>query len=93
MRRFIAAAALDKDAASIDARLSERSRNPPPFARRHVRATTDALASASASAIRSTPRMSIVERIRFVALVAAAVSAGLTIAFVVGVAAIVWLSA
>jgi hypothetical protein len=38
-------------------------------------------------------RMSIVERILFVALVAAAMSAGLTIAFVVGLAVIVWLSA
>jgi hypothetical protein len=37
--------------------------------------------------------MSIVERILFVALVAAAMSAGLTIAFVVGLAVIVWLSA
>ena len=38
-------------------------------------------------------RMSIVERVLFVALVAAAVSAGLTIAFVVGLAVVVWLSA
>jgi hypothetical protein len=38
-------------------------------------------------------RMRIVERILFVALVAAAMSAGLTIAFVVGLAVIVWLSA
>jgi hypothetical protein len=37
-------------------------------------------------------RMSIVERIRFVALVAAAVSAGLTIAFVIGAVVILWLS-
>jgi hypothetical protein len=37
--------------------------------------------------------MSIAERVLFVALVAAAVSAGLTIAFVVGLAVIVWLSA
>jgi hypothetical protein len=38
-------------------------------------------------------RVSILERILFVALVAAAISAGLTIAFVVGLAVIVWLSA
>ncbi len=37
--------------------------------------------------------MSIVERVLFVALVAAAVPAGLTIAFVVGLAVIAWLSA
>jgi len=38
-------------------------------------------------------RMSIVERVLYGALVAAAVSAGLTIAFVVAMAVIVWLSA
>jgi hypothetical protein len=38
-------------------------------------------------------RMSIVERVLFVALVAAAVSGGLTIAFVIGLAVVVWLSA
>jgi hypothetical protein len=37
--------------------------------------------------------MSIVERVLFVALVAAAMAAGMTIAFVVGLAVIVWLSA
>jgi hypothetical protein len=38
-------------------------------------------------------RMSIVDRILFVALVAAAASAFVTLAFVVGLAVIVWLSA
>jgi hypothetical protein len=38
-------------------------------------------------------RITIVERILFVALVAAALSAGLTIAFVVALAVVVWLSA
>jgi hypothetical protein len=41
---------------------------------------------------RARARMSIAERILFVALVAAAMSAGLTIAFVVGLTVIVWLS-